>query len=200
MASASTTNRAVRRDAKRALRLTVALLIGMHGVVHAAESIDVKVEKHGETVVVDVRATVAVRRAVAWAVLTDYDHMTRFVSALTSSAITARKGNTLEVSQTGEARLGFVHFGFASVRSVQLVDEKEIRSHLIRGDFKSYDFKTAVADEGVDTVITHHGEYVPTSWVPPGVGVSLIRSQTEKQYAEMTAEMHRRQAAEKPPA
>lgn len=176
----------------------VAALFCLGSVGVHAQPVEVRVEMRGEQVVVDVQATVAVRSADAWAVLTDYDHMARFVSALKSSSIVSKKGNSLEVAQAGEARVGFMHFSFFSLRAVQLIPDKEIRSQLIRGDFKSYEFTTRIVDRGASTLITHHGEYVPNSWVPPGLGPSMIKAQTSKQYSELIAEMLTRQRANAP--
>lgn len=170
-------------------RTLVAALLCLLGMDVRAQPIDVRVELRGEQVIVDVQAMVAAKPADAWSVLTDYEHMARFVSALKSSAVVSRKGNALEVEQTGEAKVGFMSFSFYSLRAVQLTPEKEIRSQLIRGDFKSYEFSTRIAASGEGTLIVHHGEYVPNRWVPPGVGPSLIKAQTSKQYAELVAEI-----------
>ena len=170
-------------------RTLVAALLCLLGMDVRAQPIDVRVELRGEQVIVDVQAMVAAKPADAWSVLTDYEHMARFVSALKSSAVVSRKGNALEVEQTGEAKVGFMSFSFYSLRAVQLTPEKEIRSQLIRGDFKSYEFSTRIAASGEGTLIVHHGEYVPNRWVPPGVGPSLIKAQTSKQYAELVTEI-----------
>lgn len=160
----------------------------------AAQQVEVSVRQNGEQIVVDVTARVAARVDNVWAVMTDYEHMADYLTALTSSRIVGRKGNELEVAQTGEARRGFLHFSFATVRAVELTAEREIRSHLIRGDFKSYDFSTRIVPEvGGMVAIVHHGEYVPTTWVPPVVGPAMIESETRKQYGELIAEIVRRQ-------
>lgn len=163
-----------------------------------AQPIEVRVEKRGEMVVVDVEASVAAASHQAWAVLTDYDHMASYLSTLKSSAIVRRDGNSLQVEQTGEAHRAFLHFTFRSLRSVELVPPREIRSHLISGDFKSYVFTTRLADKGTHTQISHHGEYVPINWVPPGIGPALIKEETTKQYQELIAEMLRRERAGAP--
>lgn len=176
----------------------VAALLCILDVDVGAQPIDVRVEMRGEQVVVDVQAMVAAKPADAWSVLTDYEHMARFVSALKSSSVVSRNGNALEVEQTGEAKVGFMSFSFYSLRAVQLTPEKEIRSQLIRGDFKSYEFSTRIAESGAGTLIIHHGEYVPNRWVPPGVGPSLIKAQTSKQYAELVAEILARRRIDPP--
>ena len=159
-----------------------------------AQVIDVQVTRRGEGVVVDVRAAVKARPAYAWAVLTDYDHMAEFVTVLTSSAVTGRTGNLLQVAQTGQVTKAFLHFSFSTLRAVELTPMREIRSHLIRGDFKSYEFTTRIIEQESGTLLIHHGEYVPNVWVPPLVGPTMIEAETRQQYQELTAEILRRQA------
>jgi ribosome-associated toxin RatA of RatAB toxin-antitoxin module len=161
----------------------------------SAQPLAVTVRKLGDQVIVDVSARVEARADCVWEVLTDYDHMAEYLSAIKSSQVVSRRGNELEVAQSGEARRGFLHFSFSTVRAVELRGEREIRSHLIRGDFKSYEFTTRIVPEAGGMVsILHHGEYVPTTWVPPVVGPAMIETETRKQYGELIAEILRRQA------
>lgn len=184
---------------RRAVGL-MAMLIAPWAVA-VAQPIDVNVELRGELVVVDVKAAVSVKHAVAWAVLTDYEHMAQYVSNLTTSVIRKRNGNHLEVEQTGEARRGPLTFAFSTVRAVELTEPREIHSTLVRGEFKTYEFTTRLSAESNNNLvmITHHGEYVPNRWVPPLIGPSLIEGETRKQYGELIAEMMRRQAAKAAP-
>ena len=180
------------------MKLQVPLALFLMFVVTAAfaQPIDVKVQTQGERVVVDVTASVAAKREIVWGVLTDYDHMAEFLTNLKSSAVLTRKGNQLVVEQTGEAKRAFLHFSFSTTRSVELTPSSEIRSHLVRGDFKSYEFTTRlIGDAAGPTTIVHHGEYAPNAWVPPVVGPAMIETETRKQYAELIAEMLRRRAS-----
>jgi hypothetical protein len=179
----------------------LAVLLCAAAMAAPAQTIEVKVQTHGETVVVDVSANVAARRAIVFAVLTDYEHMAEYVSSLTSSAVLARSGNVLEVEQHGKTSVGPFHFSFWSVRAVELIGDREVRSQLLRGDFKSYEFATQVGPGPAGTMtITHHGEYVPKAWIPPIVGRSRIEAGVRRQYEELIAEMIRREAKEAPGA
>jgi len=142
----------------------------------------------------------AMRGPSTWSV-GDRELMAAFVSNLKSSKVLSRKGNRLEVEQEAQAKRGPLTFAFSTIRAVELLAEREIRSTLVRGDFKSYAFTTRISptSEGL-TEIVHHGEYVPNRWVPPGIGPSLIRSETGKQYDELIAEIRRRKNAALPPA
>ena len=160
-----------------------------------AQPIQAKVHKDGDKVVIDVEAQAAVDPGIAFAVLTDYDQMPRYVSSLKSSRMARTGPNTLEVEQVAQAQVMFWNFTVHSLRSVELVPLKEVRSHLIKGDFTRYEFTTRVQEKDGATLITHHGEYVPKSWLPPAIGPAIIQELTKKQYEEMIGEMLRRKVA-----
>jgi carbon monoxide dehydrogenase subunit G len=183
--------RRVRRRGRRVAAVgALALLVAC--VPCLAEEVSVRVQRHGETIVIDVEASVAASQREAWSVLTDYDRMASFISNIKSSRVVARQGDTLEVAQSGETKVAFLRFGFSAVRAIELVPMREIRSTLVSGDFKSYTSTTSIAATPSGTTIRHHGEYVPKSWLPPLVGPAVIESETHKQWREFIAEMGRR--------
>ena len=173
----------------------LALLLMFAATAAFAQPIAVKVQTHGERVIVDVTANVAARREIVWDALTDYDHMPEFVTNLKSSTVLKRQGNQLVVEQAGEAKRAFLHFSFSTIRSVELTPGSEIRSHLVRRDFKSYEFTTRLNGEAIGpTTIEHHGEYLPNAWVPTVVWPAMIETETRSQYTQLIAEMLRRTA------
>jgi ribosome-associated toxin RatA of RatAB toxin-antitoxin module len=179
----------------RLLHVPVAMLL-IATQPGAAQQILVKVERHAETIVVDVEADTPGAPGDAWSVLTDYDHMASFVSNLTESRIVERRrNNVVEVMQAGQTRVAFMSFGFRAVRAVELVPMREIRSSLVSGDFKSYASTTSLATTATGTRILHHGEYVPKAWLPPMIGPAVIEHETRRQYQEFIAEIERRAAA-----
>ncbi len=151
-----------------------------------------RVERHGESVVVDVEAHMPCALGDAWAVFTDYDNMAAFISNLTASKVLARTDHTLEVMQSGRTQVGFLSFGFEAVRVVELLPMREIRSILVSGDFKAYASTTSLTPTSGGTQIRHHGEYVPKKWLPPLIGPAVIEHETRKQYLEFAAEIERR--------
>ncbi len=171
------------------------VLLLLASAADAGEEISVRVERRGEAVIVDVEAHVPGALREAWAVFTDYEHMTSFISSLTASKVLARHENTLEVMQSGRTQVGFMSFGFAAVRAVELVPMEAIRSSLVSGDFKAYASTTSLASTSTGTRVRHHGEYVPKSWLPPLIGPAVIERETKKQYQEFAAEIERRSAA-----
>ena len=135
-----------------------------------------------------------------WGVLTDYDHMSSILSDVKASTVKARDGDRLQVEQTAQTKVGFMHFTASSLRAVELVPMREIRSHLISGDFESFEGTTRLTEQGGSTTIVNHSEYVPKAWLPPLVGPSVIQSETATQYRQMLAEVLRRRGVAPPDA
>ncbi len=158
-----------------------------------AQQLTVKGERRGDLMVLDVELHVPASVADTWAVLTDFEHMPAFLPNIKASSVAARNGNTFELAQTAEARLGIFSTRVSSVRAVELVPMQEIRQHLISGDFKSYEATTRITPKGGETLLVHHGEYASKSWVPPMVGAETIEAEARKQYGQLVAEIVRRQ-------
>jgi carbon monoxide dehydrogenase subunit G len=170
------------------------LLAALFWVTQAhASLVEVAVKRDGSKVTVDLVARADVSRHVAWSVLTDYERVASFTSGVKSSTVLARQGNRLQVEEKGEASFGPMRFDYETVRAIELIDQREIHSTLVRGDFKSYAFVTRLADaQGGGTSIRLHGEYESTKWIPPGVGPAKIEEEIRRHYEEVIAEMVKR--------
>jgi uncharacterized protein YndB with AHSA1/START domain len=184
------------------LRHVALALVLLAGPVHATpdnvDDVSVSVRRDGPAIVVDVDFVVDATPQQAWDVLTDYDHMSQFVSSLSMSRIDRRTGNMLEVAQTSRVSFGLFEFKFDNVRDVELVPLREIRSTIIRGDMRESTFTTRLGPEGTATRITNHGRFIPDRWIPPVVGTAMMKSRTRVQFAEIRAEILRRKALSAP--
>lgn len=174
--------------------VAVALAVLPVAVLQAAvdADIEVHVKKNGSEVVVAVDCPVNASVAVTWDVLTDYNHMSEFLSNVQSSSVQARDGLLLQVLQKGKVARGPLSISFENLREVELVPYREIRSRLISGDLKESAFTTRVVDDGTVIHIIHGGQYTPKIWVPPVIGPSLIEAETRKHFGEMRTEILRR--------
>ena len=162
-----------------------------------SEDIEVAAKKVANAVVIDVSMLVAATPREAWDVLTDYDHMPRFLPNLQSSKILSKSPTRLEVAQKGGASHGPITITFDVVREVQLKPYSEIISHVISGDLKKVDGTTRLVAEGEGTRITFHSESIPNVWVPPGIGPTLIANETRGQFSDMRTEILKRRGAAK---
>jgi hypothetical protein len=158
------------------------------------QDIEVRVRIDGEVVRLDAWFSVDASRQEAWAVLTDFEHMPRFISNLKSSAVVARDGNLVTVAQSGEASLGLIKFPFESVRELRLTTCEKIQSHMVSGTMKRYDGMTELFADGARTRVVFQSDSVPDKWVPPGVGPYFIEQESREQLSEFRAEILRRKA------
>jgi len=186
-----------RRTSAASLALAAALVAWPPVAARAAgdtSDIVVHARKDGATITVEVDCPVDAPRAVVWDVLTDYDHMAKFISNLDVSAVRMRMGDRLQVHQKGKASRGPLTFPFESVREIELAPQTEIRSKMISGDTMPASFTTRIETAGGSLHIVHTGTYTPSMWVPPIVGPALIEMETRKQYGEIRDEIARRAA------
>ncbi|MBU6484938.1 MAG: SRPBCC family protein [Betaproteobacteria bacterium] len=161
-----------------------------------SSDIDVAVRRDGEAIVVDVNLAVRASPREVWDVLTDYDHMARFVSTLTKSRIVGHADGRLMVAQTSRFRVGLVAINFDSVREVELIPPREIRSRVVEGDMKASAFTTHLVPEADATRIINHARYIPDRWIPPVIGLALLKTETRMQFSDLRAEILRRKARE----
>jgi hypothetical protein len=175
--------------------LALATVVIVVPLAHATgEDILVDVQKNGNEIAVRVDCPVKAPLPIVWDVLTDYDHMARFITNLQESTVRARDGDTLHVFQKGRASRGLLSFSFENLREIQLIPYREIRSRLISGNLKSSEFTTSVVDNGSEIHIHNSGRFVPDVWVPPLIGPSIIAAETRKQFDELRTEILRRSA------
>jgi uncharacterized protein YndB with AHSA1/START domain len=166
------------------------------------DDIVVQVRREGSFLLVEVDCPVDAPRAIVWDVLTDYDHMARYLSNLEYSAVDERTETWLRVHQKGRASHGLFSLTFDNIREVELLPPNEIRSRFINGDFRSSTFTTRIVEvesAGPRLRILNSGRYTTTLWVPPIIGPALIADGIQKQFGEIRAEILRRHAESRRP-
>jgi uncharacterized membrane protein len=152
----------------------------------------VNVDVDGDVVRVESSLLVAASPQEVWAVMTDFEHMPRFISNLKSSVVVATNGDRVTVAQAGEASLGMLKFAFESVRELRLIPFTRIESRMLRGNMSRYQGTTDLVPEGSATRIVVRSEAVPDQWVPPLIGPRFIAHETREQLTEFRAEVLRR--------
>lgn len=153
---------------------------------------EVAVQRVDGVYVIDLTLHAQVPVAVAWAVLTDFDHMDEYIPNLLESQVLQRADNVLKISQKGKVRWGPFSLSFESVREVSLVPQREIRTHGLSGTVKRVESRMVLEPEGEGTRLTYHTEVEPGTWVPPVLGVAKVREETVAQFNAILKEMARR--------
>jgi len=160
----------------------------------AGADIACKVDKDGTAFAVTAELTVAANVDEVWAVLTDFEHMAQILSNVDDSQVASRDGNKFEVVQKSHASVGLLKVSLDSVRQVELSPKQEIRSHLVKGDLKSSDFTTRIAEEGGVSRITVHGKFVAAGLSGAAINSETVETQTRRQYQELRDEILRRKS------
>ena len=178
------------------------LIIGSMLVLTAAfantpqyEDIEVKVQITGDIVSVDLSLVVPATRQQVWAVLTDFEHMSSFVSNLKESKVIGTSGSALKIFQRGSANYGPIDFPFESTREIQLTPFEKIQSHLISGNVRKLDGTTQLEEKGGGTRIVYHSDSIPGCWLPPIAGRHFIEHETRAQFQELRNEILRRKSS-----
>ncbi len=163
----------------------------------AAEDVTLRIERVNDEFLLDGTFHAPVPSTVAWAVLTDYEGMPRFMDDLQESRVIERDGTRLRLVQRGVTRLGPFSFDYDVEREVVLEPGRAVHSRALRGNVKKLDMKTFVEPEGTGTRIRFRAAMIPDFWVPPLVGARLIRARFERQFENLLKEMRRRAEAGK---
>jgi len=159
-----------------------------------ALDIDIDVEVRGPEVTLDVDLLVRATPQETWAVLTDYDHATAFISELERSVILSRTGETLLVWQKGSMGFGPFSATFETITEVQLTPYESISTRMVSGTMKKNESTTLISQEATGTRVVHHLKSIPNVWIPPLIGEFLIAYVARTRFAEVVAEILGRKA------
>jgi len=173
------------------LSFLLAVPLGSHAA-QSEQDIQVKVSRHGDIVTVHAQFSAPVSARQAYAVMTDYDHMTQFLTDLDESRILERAKDSLLVRQSGKVRFGWFSVPFDYVRRVELYPNVRLVSHVVSGSVKKGDVTTTLNESNGQTVVTYDSEAAMGYWLPFGIGNTAIASHIQQDLESMRAEMLRR--------
>jgi len=160
----------------------------------SGDAIDVGVRIQGEEVIVDVGFHVRVTPQEAWAVMTDYDHATEFISKLEKSVILSRSDELLLVSQKGTMGYGPFSLLLETVTEIRLTPFEKMQSRMISGNMKKNEATTRLIPDASGTRVAYHLESIPDVWMPPIIGRALVEFETRARFRQLVAEILRRKA------
>jgi hypothetical protein len=165
-----------------------------------AEQFSVQAEGRGSEIAIEARATVSASLPVAWATLTDYDHLADFIPGLDTSRTLSRNGAIVTVEQRGEMKFLFFHFPIEAVIEADESYPLSIEARMIRGNIRllSAGYRLAPTPAPGRLVLRWSGVVQPQFWIPMFISVSAVREHIETQFRAMVEEIERRQAARGP--
>ena len=162
--------------------------------------IAVRVARVGDTFTVEVDWSVAASADIVWDVLTDFDRMALILSSVDASRIINRDGNRFEVEQKSHGDVGLLRISRDSLRQVELFPKREIRSRLLKGDLKSSDFTTRIAEDAGGSKVSVRGTFIATALGGAVITVEAVEQQAQRSAQELREEILRRKAHEPPPS
>lgn len=115
-----------------------------------------------------------------WAVLTDYDNLSRFIPNLTSSRLLWRRGSLVGLEQVGSQR--FCGLSFHAEVEIELEEDcaaGELRFRMRRGDFRRFEGSWSLRDDGQSTSLV----YELTVQGKPGMPIGLIEQRLREDLA-----------------
>lgn len=152
----------------------------------------VHVDYDGETYVLNAVMYAPVAQAVAWDVLTDVEHMARWVPNVAESKVLDRSDNTVTVEQHGIAKYGAISFPYVTERKLELKPPNVINSAQVRGSLRRVESKMLLEPEGKGTRLTYHLEIVPSLLASTLLSKSFVEHELIEQFTAIIAEMARR--------
>jgi hypothetical protein len=153
-------------------------------------SIDVTYD--GETYVLNAVMFAPVAQAIAWDVLTDFDHQAQWVPNVTESKVLKREGNTVTIAQRGVAKYGVVSFPYDTERKLDLKPQGAINSMQVKGSLRRVASTMLIEPDGKGTRMTYHLEMVPSLLASALLSKEFLEHEFAEQFGAIIAEMVRR--------
>lgn len=180
----------------RPIRLACWLLILASAGAHGAGEVKVEALRKGE--IIDVRAYAAIEAplSVIWTTLTDYDRLPEFIPGLRKSKVISRRGGTVVVEQSGEAK--FLVFTFPIDVTLEATEKppSSIQVRAVSGNFRHFEGGYTVQSDpaGTGMVLRWEGTIIPDVSLPPLIGEVVMRMRIEDQFTGMVREIERRES------
>jgi len=174
--------------------LFAAALVLSGNVFAATESPirSMEVTYDGGTYVVNAVMFAPVTQAVAWDVLTDFDHLAKWVPNVAESKILNRDGDSVTFEQHGVARYGAVSFPYTTERKADLKPRSAIKTVQLRGSLRRVESLMMLEPDGNGTRLTYHLEITPSALAATLLSKSFLEHEIGEQFGAIIGEMTHR--------
>ena len=148
---------------------------------------------HDGQVTVDVVLTSMAPPQVVWAVMTDYEHATRFIRNLKRSNAVIHANQTMRVTQVGRAEWGPFGADVLTEYDVSLHPDKHtLQGKLVRGDVTDMWLSARLTAAGSRTELTYQNTVKPAFWMPLSVAKPMLTQRATESFGDLQAEISRR--------
>jgi carbon monoxide dehydrogenase subunit G len=158
------------------------------------EHLTIEVGRDGDFITVAASADLKADLQIAWEVLSNYDDLARFIPDIRSSRVLKRDAGGLVVEQKGE--FGVLFFRRAVEVTMEVSEERprHIVARAISGSLKDMETRYDLLPSERGVKLGYHGHFVPDFFLPPLIGLPLVRRTLERRFRAMTEEIERRAA------
>jgi hypothetical protein len=175
------------------MKLIVAVMACLFmGWACAADPLQVDVRRENGKILLSAAFSAPVSREIAWAVITDFEHMPQFVPNLKSSRILSREGNVLRVAQQGVIPLLMLDYAYESLREIELYPQQALNSHSVGGNTGAMAARTVLDVQDLQTRIQYSAVWTPASSLIGALGLDIMREQVGLQFRAIQQEMLKR--------
>jgi ribosome-associated toxin RatA of RatAB toxin-antitoxin module len=159
-----------------------------------AQDVTFRTARDGDFVTVAASAVMKVDPRVAWAVLTDYDHLAKFIPDMKSSRVLSREGNKVRVEQKGD--IGFFFYKEPVNVTLEVVEEppNRITSRSVEGNIRALESHYTLQAAGEAVKLDYSGRFEPDFTIPPLIGMPIVSHMIERRFRAMVDEIQRRDA------
>jgi ribosome-associated toxin RatA of RatAB toxin-antitoxin module len=165
-------------------------------MVSAAEDLSVEAIRKGEFIEVRAHATIDAPLSVIWTTLTDYERLPEFIPGLRKSKVLSRRGATVIVEQSGEARFLMFTFPIDVTLEARERPPSSIQVRALSGNLRHFEGGYHVDPEagGSRNGLRWIGTIIPDVSLPPLIGEVVMRMRIEDQFVGMVREIERRES------
>lgn len=172
------------------------LVVLSAGTAYAAEDMAVEATRKGEFIEVRAQASIEAPLSIVWGTLTDYERLPEFIPGLKKSRLISRRGSSVIVEQSGEAR--FLMFTFPIEVTLEAIEQprSSIKVRALAGNLRHFEGGYHIEPELRSQRINLRwvGTIIPDVSLPPLIGEVVMRMRIEDQFFGMVQEIERREA------
>jgi carbon monoxide dehydrogenase subunit G len=183
------------RSGRRAAAILIAACAASQSMPPAAaQEISIEAGREGDFITFTASAELKVDQRIAWQVLSDYDHLAEFIPDMQSSRIVLRTSDGAMVEQKGEFSFLFFHQPIDVVLAVYEEPQRRIIARAVAGNLRDMEGRYELLASGRGVRLSYSGRFTPDFYVPPLIGMPIVRSSMAKRFRAMIAEIVRRDA------
>lgn len=158
------------------------------------EHLTIEVGRDGDFITVRGSADLKADVQIAWEVLSNYDDLARFIPDIRSSRVLKRDAGGLLVEQKGE--FGVLFFRHAVEVTMEVSEEppRRIVARAVSGSMKDMETRYDLLPSENGVKLGYYGRFVPDFFIPPLIGLAIVRRTLERRFRAMADEIERRDA------